>query len=214
MGIKEFKKKEIDFRFLKMSAEDVVSIEAPIIGSHNDYLANQVTQVQSKTVPWEVRTLTLIVKGYQKASLITEQELQQIRQFESETRASLSLVSAHYSLTLKEGGILSGFILEIVGQIVKSRHAPEYPCLAEFLHLLCVYLLFNSFALVSEHGHAQLLRLSETKNDPLLPFATFIKYALNVLNLARLLTKEDEMVQLLSGKILVFLVAYVIFLFS
>ncbi len=63
---------------------------------------------------------------------------------------------------------------------------------------------------MSEQGHLQLFHLAQVKNDPLLPFATFLKYSFsNRSHIFRLLSKEDEMVQLLSGKILVYLIAYV-----
>ncbi|KAI8590521.1 armadillo-type protein [Geranomyces variabilis] len=50
-----------------------VSIEAPIVASHNKYLDDQTTAIRARTIAWE---------GYQRASLITEDELAQIRQFE------------------------------------------------------------------------------------------------------------------------------------
>jgi V-type H+-transporting ATPase subunit H len=57
-----------------------VSIDAPIISSHNDYLLDQSNLIRSRTIPWE---------GYQKASLITEEELNQIRQYSNQTAVNL-----------------------------------------------------------------------------------------------------------------------------
>jgi V-type H+-transporting ATPase subunit H len=53
-----------------------VSIDSPIISSHNEYLQEQSNVIRSRTIPWE---------GYQKASLITEEELTQIRQYTNQT---------------------------------------------------------------------------------------------------------------------------------
>jgi V-type H+-transporting ATPase subunit H len=53
-----------------------ISIDAPIISTHNDYLLDQSNLIKSRTIPWE---------GYQKASLITEKELTHIREYSTET---------------------------------------------------------------------------------------------------------------------------------
>ncbi|KAI9342750.1 armadillo-type protein [Zopfochytrium polystomum] len=50
-----------------------VSIDTPIVASHNRYLVDQTVAIREKAIPWE---------GYQKAGLITEEELSMIRQFE------------------------------------------------------------------------------------------------------------------------------------
>lgn len=37
--------------------EEDVSIDAPLISSHNDYLLDQTNVIKSRTIPWEVRFL-------------------------------------------------------------------------------------------------------------------------------------------------------------
>ncbi|KAI8911543.1 ATPase, V1 complex, subunit H [Gorgonomyces haynaldii] len=59
-------------------AEPDVDISTPVIASHNDYLEQTTLKLQSQSIPWE---------GYQRASLITEQELQEIRNFEANAEA-------------------------------------------------------------------------------------------------------------------------------
>ncbi|KAJ3106593.1 H(+)-transporting V1 sector ATPase subunit H [Phlyctochytrium planicorne] len=61
--------------------EEEVSIIPPIVASHNTYLEDQTSIIRDKAIPWE---------GYQRASLITEEDLIQIRQFEKNPKASLS----------------------------------------------------------------------------------------------------------------------------
>ncbi|KAJ1563534.1 H(+)-transporting V1 sector ATPase subunit H, partial [Cladochytrium tenue] len=53
--------------------DSLVSIDTPIVASHNRLLDEQSAVVRERAIPWE---------GYQKAGLITEVELQLIRQFE------------------------------------------------------------------------------------------------------------------------------------
>ncbi|KAJ3011740.1 UNVERIFIED_CONTAM: H(+)-transporting V1 sector ATPase subunit H [Siphonaria sp. JEL0065] len=55
-----------------MPSQDDIDI-APVVAQHNKYLEDQTTQIREKSIPWE---------GYQKAGLITEDELAQIRLFE------------------------------------------------------------------------------------------------------------------------------------
>ncbi|KND02681.1 H(+)-transporting V1 sector ATPase subunit H [Spizellomyces punctatus DAOM BR117] len=64
-----------------------VSIDAPIVASHNKYLEDQTVAIRSRTIPWE---------GYQRASLITEEELSQIRQFEKSPTAALNEAGDSY----------------------------------------------------------------------------------------------------------------------
>ncbi|KAJ2996713.1 H(+)-transporting V1 sector ATPase subunit H [Globomyces sp. JEL0801] len=72
-------------------AEDLtnISIDAPVISSHNDYLLDQSNVIRARTIPWE---------GYQKASLITESELSLIRQFTNQTKNSEQYVSLFLTL--------------------------------------------------------------------------------------------------------------------
>jgi V-type H+-transporting ATPase subunit H len=56
-----------------MEIETIINIDAPILASHNTFLQDLSTAIRLKSVPWE---------GYQRASLISEQELVQIRLFE------------------------------------------------------------------------------------------------------------------------------------
>eukprot|EP00842_Homolaphlyctis_polyrhiza_P007078 jgi/Hompol1/95/HPOL_004488-RA len=64
-----------------------VSIDAPIIASHNDYLLDQTSSIRSRTIPWE---------GYQRAGLLSESELAQIRQFEKSPQAALAQSAEEY----------------------------------------------------------------------------------------------------------------------
>ncbi|KAJ3138179.1 H(+)-transporting V1 sector ATPase subunit H [Physocladia obscura] len=64
---------------------------APVVAGHNNYLEDQTAAVREKTIPWE---------GYQKAALITEDELKQIRQFEKVSVEALKESGANYSLLL------------------------------------------------------------------------------------------------------------------
>ncbi|KAL2912179.1 H(+)-transporting V1 sector ATPase subunit H [Polyrhizophydium stewartii] len=66
---------------------DDVSTESPIVASHNDYLLDLTNDIRSRTIPWE---------GYQRAGLITETELAQIRQFEKSPAAALAQAGDEY----------------------------------------------------------------------------------------------------------------------
>jgi hypothetical protein len=61
-------------------------MEIPVLGTHNEYLASISPTL---TIPWE---------GYHRASLISEQELVQIRSFESSLEGDLAVI---LQLTLK-----------------------------------------------------------------------------------------------------------------
>ncbi|KAI8928767.1 armadillo-type protein [Entophlyctis helioformis] len=68
-------------------ATDDVSTDSPIVASHNDYLLDQTNSIRSRTIPWE---------GYQRAGLINETELAQIRQFEKSPAAALAQAGEDY----------------------------------------------------------------------------------------------------------------------
>lgn len=55
--------------------------QVPIIQQHNDYLHKATLEIRARSIPWE---------GYQRASLISEDELAQIRQFEKSPSAALA----------------------------------------------------------------------------------------------------------------------------
>ncbi|KAJ3200019.1 H(+)-transporting V1 sector ATPase subunit H [Entophlyctis luteolus] len=75
------------------SAENSATIDiAPVVAGHNKYLEDQTAAVRAKTIPWE---------GYQKAGLITEDELAQIRLGEkADSSANFKEIGAKYSLLL------------------------------------------------------------------------------------------------------------------
>ncbi|KAI8821683.1 armadillo-type protein [Fimicolochytrium jonesii] len=121
-----------------------VSIDAPIVASHNKYLEDQTVSIRARTIPWE---------GYQRASLITEDELAQIRQFEKSPSAALSEAGDKYSdlfLTLLQKLVRADTIqniLVLIDDVLSEK--PER-----------VQLFF---------------RLAQQKNDPTLPYGPFFK---------------------------------------
>ncbi|KAJ3292290.1 H(+)-transporting V1 sector ATPase subunit H [Rhizoclosmatium sp. JEL0117] len=62
---------------------------APVVAQHNKYLDDQSAAVREKAIPWE---------GYQKAALITEEELSQIRLFEKTPADQLKEAGQKYAL--------------------------------------------------------------------------------------------------------------------
>ncbi|KAJ3268876.1 H(+)-transporting V1 sector ATPase subunit H [Terramyces sp. JEL0728] len=131
--------------------EQDVSIDAPLISSHNDYLLDQTSVIKSRTIPWE---------GYQKASLINEQELSLIRQFQPTITDKQQYATLFISLLNK---------------------------LSRVDTLQSILVLIDDF--IQQDGVAQLFL-----SDPAV-FTSFNK----------LLTKEDEYIQLKAAKILIFL---------
>ncbi|KAJ3085168.1 H(+)-transporting V1 sector ATPase subunit H [Quaeritorhiza haematococci] len=64
-----------------------VSIQAPIVASHNKYLEEQTASFRGRTIPWE---------GYLRANIITADELAQIRQFEKSPANALAEAGERY----------------------------------------------------------------------------------------------------------------------
>ncbi|KAJ3258864.1 H(+)-transporting V1 sector ATPase subunit H [Boothiomyces macroporosus] len=121
--------------------EEDVSIDAPLISSHNDYLLDQ-------------------TNGYQKASLINEQELTLIRQFEIGTTDKQQYVTLFLALLNK---------------------------LSRVDTLQSILVLIDDF--IQQDGVAQLFLADQSV------FSLFNK----------LLSKEDEYIQLKAAKIMIFL---------
>lgn len=69
-----------------------VSIDAPLIASHNSYLSDQSSEIRVRNIPWE---------GYQKASLITEVELNLIRSFTLDCKNGQEYANLFLSLLQK-----------------------------------------------------------------------------------------------------------------
>ncbi|KAJ3393328.1 H(+)-transporting V1 sector ATPase subunit H [Entophlyctis sp. JEL0112] len=82
---------------------------APVVAGHNKYLEDQTAAVRAKAIPWEAsadirwfaESNYCFFQGYQKAGLITEDELSQIRLGEkADPSANFKEIGAKYALLL------------------------------------------------------------------------------------------------------------------
>ncbi|KAH6586275.1 hypothetical protein BASA50_000740 [Batrachochytrium salamandrivorans] len=78
-----------------------MAAESLLLDSHNTYLLGLTNDIRSRTIPWE---------GYQRAGLITESELAQIRQFEKSPSTALS----------QAGGDYVNLFVALLGKLVRA----------------------------------------------------------------------------------------------
>ncbi|KAJ3231467.1 H(+)-transporting V1 sector ATPase subunit H [Chytriomyces hyalinus] len=122
----------------QVQVDEGISI-APVVAGHNKYLEDQTKVIREKTIPWE---------GYQKAGLITEEELTRIRQFEKNP-----------SEALKESG--ETYVTVFLNLLNKlARNDTIYNILVQF-----------EDKIIGFGSHSAILK----KLDPNLLFGTFIK---------------------------------------
>ncbi|KAJ3195914.1 H(+)-transporting V1 sector ATPase subunit H [Irineochytrium annulatum] len=122
-------------------AEPDVSIVAPVVASHNAYLEEMTAVIREKTIPWE---------GYQRASLITEDDLAQIRQFEKSPSAAMAEAGEKYI----------GMFLALLQKLVRPDTIQS------------ILILIDD--LIGQEENAKVFyRLAAT--DPNLPFGPFTK---------------------------------------
>lgn len=151
----------------EMAANSIADSLPPIAIS--SYLSKSTAEIRARTIPWE---------GYQRASLITEEELSQIRQFEKSPTDALQEAGAKY-ITL---------FLNLLQKLVRTDT------------------IQNILVLIDDIlGDSKTCPIFYSLHDPLLPFSPFLKYAFNN---ARLLKKDDEYIQLKSAKICVMLLMH------
>ncbi|KAJ3415272.1 H(+)-transporting V1 sector ATPase subunit H [Chytridiales sp. JEL 0842] len=147
--------------------EDDVSINTPVVGSHNTYLEDMTISVREKVVPWE---------GYQKAALITEDELIQLRNFEKSPAESMKEAGEKYIL----------LFLNLLQKLVKNDTIQKILVTVEDTfsgtHI-------DSPVAASEENADVFFKVKAV--DPTLPYGPFIK----------LLRKDDEFSQLKAAKI-------------
>ncbi|KAI8916734.1 ATPase, V1 complex, subunit H [Powellomyces hirtus] len=121
-----------------------VSIDAPIVASHNKYLEDQTAVIRSKTIPWE---------GYQRASLITEEDLSQIRQFEKSPSAALNEAGERYI----------DLFINLLQKLVRADTIQN------------ILVLIDDVLQESDRSVKLFYSLAEKKGDPSLPYGPFIK---------------------------------------
>ncbi|KAJ3054634.1 H(+)-transporting V1 sector ATPase subunit H [Rhizophlyctis rosea] len=121
-----------------------VSIDAPIVASHNKYLEDQSNTIRARTIPWE---------GYQRATLITEEELAQIRQFEKSPAAALSEAGDKYIL----------MFLTLLQKLVRTDTIQN------------ILVLIDDVLQADDNTPSIFFKLAEQNEDPNLPYAPFTK---------------------------------------
>ncbi|KAJ3039883.1 H(+)-transporting V1 sector ATPase subunit H [Rhizophlyctis rosea] len=126
------------------AADADVSIDAPIVASHNKYLEDQSNTIRARTIPWE---------GYQRASLITEEELAQIRQFEKSPATALNEAGDKYIL----------MFLNLLQKLVRTDTIQN------------ILVLIDDVLQADDKTASIFFRLAKDKGDPGLPYAPFTK---------------------------------------
>ncbi|KAJ3016961.1 H(+)-transporting V1 sector ATPase subunit H [Thoreauomyces humboldtii] len=121
-----------------------VSIDAPIVASHNKYLEEQTVVIRARTIPWE---------GYQRASLITEEELSQIRQFEKSPPAALNEAGEKYM----------DLFINLLQKLVRADTIQN------------ILVLIDDVLSESKECVQVLYDLAAKKGDPSLPYGPFFK---------------------------------------
>lgn len=87
---------------------DEVSIDAPVLNTHNDYLLTQTNIIRMREIPWE---------GYRTAGILSSEELNSINAFTSKKE-----------VTEAKSGQASQNIGRFGGKIDQSRYHPIYTC--------------------------------------------------------------------------------------
>ena len=131
-----------------------------LISSHNDYLSSQLLQIASRTVPCTYSRL-ILGEGYERASLLSENERILIRNFEQSNAINGNIIQVFFGLLQKLNRI-------------------------DTFQQLLVWL--NNLLENSENFSAIVF---ESSNDKNLPFTV----------LFNLLSKEDDLTQVLAAKI-------------
>ncbi|TPX33246.1 hypothetical protein SmJEL517_g03842 [Synchytrium microbalum] len=131
------------------AAQPDVDITAPVVASHNRYLEDNTIQIRARTIPWE----ECICLGYQRAALITEEELAQIRQFQKSPSTYLAEAPDKYIALLF--GLLS--------KLVRN----------DTLQNLLV--LIDDVLVEKEEHVMAFFAYAQRKGDATLPFHPFIK---------------------------------------
>ncbi|KAI9099341.1 armadillo-type protein [Phlyctochytrium arcticum] len=124
--------------------QEDVSIDAPIVASHNRYLEEQSNEIRARTIPWE---------GYQRASIITEDELSHIRQFEKSPSAALYEAGEKYI----------ALFLSLVQKLSRTDTIQNI-----------LVLIDDVLADIPDSGNI-FFKLAKEKSDPMLPFSPFIR---------------------------------------
>ncbi|KAI8999962.1 ATPase, V1 complex, subunit H [Gaertneriomyces semiglobifer] len=146
-----------------------VSIEAPVyFTAHNNYLTEKTAAIRARSIPWE---------GYQKGSIITEEELAQIRQFEKSPGAALN----EAWLVLGSGEKYIDLFLRLLSKLTRPDTIQNILVLIDDV--------------LAEHKQSLEKFYSLSHRDPLLPYSPFLK----------LLTKDDEYTQLKAAKLVTYL---------
>ncbi|KAI8804463.1 armadillo-type protein [Cladochytrium replicatum] len=149
--------------------DDGASLEPPILATHNSYLEDLSGPVRARAVPWE---------GYQRASLITETELSQIKAFEKSGGAALDNEAG--------GEVYVELLYTLLQKLVRNDTVQNI-------------LVLIDDVLVENPARAKLFfSVAAKRYEPVLVYNAFIK----------LLRKDDELVQLKAAKILTFLILH------
>ncbi|ORY30448.1 ARM repeat-containing protein [Rhizoclosmatium globosum] len=144
---------------------------APVVAQHNKYLDDQSAAVREKAIPWE---------GYQKAALITEEELAQIRLFEKTPADQLKEAGQKYAL-------LSSVSSQNFNGTTRSRTSLSSLKTGFWVWLLPHFIGKKNSDHAGNPDHTAIV----APLDPNVLFGTFVK----------LLQKDDEYIQLKSAKI-------------
>ncbi|EIN07746.1 ATPase V1 complex subunit H [Punctularia strigosozonata HHB-11173 SS5] len=134
----------------------------------NNYLDEQSAKIKTKLVPWE---------GYQRAGLITSEELARIKKVDKQSKAKIE------SLLLSEG---QAYTLLYLGLLKKLQRVDT---------MQCILVLIGDALIDHEERIALFTRASET--DPELPYGPLLKA----------LETQDDFVQLKSTQILTILLS-------
>ncbi|KAJ3392716.1 H(+)-transporting V1 sector ATPase subunit H [Lobulomyces angularis] len=127
----------------KASTEET-NINSPIVASHQLYLAKMSSEIRARTIPWE---------GYQRASLISEEELAQIRQFENNP-----------GVAFKESGEKYMYLfLTLLQKLVRTDTIQN------------ILVLIDDILEGNGNRTSIFFNLAKEKNDEFLPFSPFIK---------------------------------------
>ncbi|KAF9387662.1 H(+)-transporting V1 sector ATPase subunit H [Podila verticillata] len=137
--------------------------EVPLALVSNSYLDELTASLRARPIPWE---------GYQRATLITQAELNYIKAVDKKTGEDLSRVVD------KEGNIYGELLINLLQKLVRVDTIQS------------ILILIDDLLLDHEERAAYFLDLG--KNDPTLPYAPLLKC----------LRSEDDFVPLKASKIL------------
>lgn len=128
----------------KKEEEEYIPITPPVVGHHNNYLDERTASIRTKVIPWE---------GYERAALITSNELTQIRIYEKNPAQALNEAGDRYVM----------LFITLLQKLVRTDTIQNI-------------LVIIDGILQEREDHSKIFyRLAEEKGDPAFPYATFVK---------------------------------------